>query len=157
MAKEIEITIYPSDLGPPDDELGIKEDDLKLFDTKANASLVQVFVDGKLTDPTKASEKSITVKRPSSNDETSTVVVATKRDKILNVLKYDGGKKIAVEGPADDKSALINALKEATVQIVGTVPKNERLIAAISQLVAALNQKSGAGRQPPNAGAQEGK
>ena len=94
MAKEITITIDKGDLGPADDEFGIGDNDLNLFDATANVSLVKVFVDGHLVDPTTVTEKSITLKLPVTPDsQSSTVVVTTKNEKILNVLKYDEGKK----------------------------------------------------------------
>jgi hypothetical protein len=117
MADEITITIDKNDLGPPESEFGITDDDLKLFDSKEDASLedaslVKVFVDGELVDPTTVTEQSITVKLPASADGMpSTVVVTTKRDKILNVLQYDGNKKIVVKDPPDDETTLKDIAK----------------------------------------------
>jgi hypothetical protein len=122
MADEITITIDKNDLGPPESEFGITDNDLKLFDSKEAASLVKVFVDGELVDPTTVTDQSITVKWPPSADGMpSTVVVTTKRDKILNVLQYEGNKKIVVKDPPDDESTLKD-IAEAIKKIAEAMP-----------------------------------
>jgi hypothetical protein len=122
MAEEITITIDKDDLGRADSEFGLTDDDLKLFDTKKKASLVKVFVDGKLTDPTAATEKSITVERPSGADgRASTVVVTTNDGKVLNVLRYEGNKKIQIKDPADDESTLKD-IADAIKKIAEAMP-----------------------------------
>jgi hypothetical protein len=132
MAKEITIIIDKSDLGPADDEFDITDDDLKLFDTKENVSLVNVFVDGHLVDPTTISEKSITVKRPfTSGSESSTIVVTTKSEKILNVLKYNENKKIEIKKPTDDEATL-KGIAEAIKRIADLMPLPSASAAATS-------------------------
>jgi hypothetical protein len=123
MAQEIEITIHADDLGRPEREFGINDDDLKLFAKDGNTPSVRVFVDGQLVDPTKATDKSITVKWPSGFEGgTSTIVVTTKRDKILNVLRYEGNQQIAIEDPADDETTLTN-IAEAIKRIADVMAR----------------------------------
>ena len=127
MADEITVTIDKNDLGPPAPEFGITDDDLKLFDSKEDASLVKVFVDGELVYPTTVTEtdKSITIKPPPSADgETSTIVMTTNDGKILNVLYYAGNKKIPVEDPADDETTLKDIAKaiKKIAEVMATPP-----------------------------------
>jgi len=122
MADEITVTIDKNDLGPPEPEVGITDDDLKLFDSKEHASLVKVFVDGELVYPTTVTEQSITVKwPPSAGGMPSTVVVTTKRDKVLNVLQYEGNKKTVVKDPPDDESTLKD-IADAIKKIAEAMP-----------------------------------
>jgi hypothetical protein len=112
MAEANTITIDKADLGSAQPEFGIYDDDLKLFDTKENAILVKIFVDGDLVHPTTATEDAITLKLPpGAYGEPSTVVVTTKRDKILNVLQYEGAKKIEVRDPPDEEGTLSDIAK----------------------------------------------
>jgi hypothetical protein len=110
MAEEIEITI--ADLGDAAPEFGIEETDLKLIADDKKTVLVKVYVDGKDVKPEKKTDESITIEPPPSADGgTSTIVVTTNDGKILNVLNYEGNKKIPVEDPADDETTLKDIAK----------------------------------------------
>jgi hypothetical protein len=129
-----EITIGQAYLGHETSEFGLTTNDLKLFD-EAGKIRVEVFVDGEFVRPEKKTEDSIVVKRPAgATGKTSTVVVAAKDGKLLNVLQYDGTKRIPPKDPAAEETALIKAIRNSTAQIV-----------------AAINSKKGAGRLPPEA------
>jgi hypothetical protein len=105
MADEVEIT--KADLGSAAAEFGITDDDLRLFANDKETVLIKAFVDGAFVEPTKKTDESVNVRlTPGVRDETSRIVMTTKDDKILNVLRYDGSKAIATKDPPDDASIL---------------------------------------------------
>jgi hypothetical protein len=105
MAQEIEIAINEADLGRADREFGLDKDDLKLFDAGGKIR-VNVLVDGEPAELAEGPHKSIIAKAPSPDGRRFSAVVIGKDGKILNVLRYEGNKKIPVEDPADDESTL---------------------------------------------------
>ena len=105
MAQEIEITINEADLGRPEPEFGIDKDDLRLFDANGKIS-VDVFVDGEPADLVEGPHKTINAMAPSPHASRFFVVVTGNDDKILNVLRYEGNKKVALKDPPDDESTL---------------------------------------------------
>ena len=105
MAQEIEIAINEADLGRADREFGLDKDDLKLFDAGGKIR-VNVFVDGEPAELAEGPHKSIIAKAPSPDGRRFSAVVIGKDGKILNVLRYEGNKKMPVEDPADDESTL---------------------------------------------------
>jgi hypothetical protein len=105
MAQEIEIAINEADLGRADREFGLDKDDLKLFDAGGKIR-VNVFVDGEPAELAEGPHKSIIAKAPSPDGRRLSAVVIGRDGKILNVLRYEGNKKIPVEDPADDESTL---------------------------------------------------
>jgi hypothetical protein len=105
MAQEIEIAINEADLGRADREFGLDKDDLKLFDAGGKIR-VNVLVDGEPAELAEGPHKSIIAKAPSPDGRRLSAVVIGKDGKILNVLRYEGNKKIPVEDPADDESTL---------------------------------------------------
>jgi hypothetical protein len=105
MAQDIEITINEADLGRADREFGLDKDDLKLFDADGKTS-VDVFVDGERASLAEGPHKSIIAKAPSPDGRKFSAVVTRKDGQILNVLRYEGNKKIPIEDPADDESTL---------------------------------------------------
>src|ERR1700722_6414788 len=105
MAQEIEIAINEADLGRADREFGLDKDDLKLFDAGGKIR-VNVLVDGEPAELAEGPHKSIIAKAPSPDGRRLSAVVIGRDGKILNVLRYEGNKKIAVEDPADDESTL---------------------------------------------------
>jgi hypothetical protein len=105
MAQEIEITINEADLGHAEREFGIDKDGLKLFDAGGEIS-VNVFVDGELAELAEGPHKSIIAKAPSLDGRRFFAVLTGNDGQILNVLRYEGDKKIPVEDPADDESTL---------------------------------------------------
>jgi hypothetical protein len=122
MAENDTITIDKTELGPVEPEFGIYADDLKLFDKKQNKKLVKVFVDGRLFASAAVTEQSITIPRPhGAYGEPSTVVVTTNRDEILNVLRYDGDKKIEIKDPPDEEATLKDIAK-AIAKIAEAMP-----------------------------------
>ena len=102
MAQEIEIAIKEADLGHAEREFGLDQDDLKLLDADGEIS-VNVFVDGELAELTKGPHKSIIAKAPSLDGKRFFAVVTGNDGQILNVLRYEGNKKIPIEDPADDE------------------------------------------------------
>jgi hypothetical protein len=135
MAEEITITIHKDDLGPAKREF---DDDLKLVDGKGTAR-VKVFINNKLADA-KATEESLVVKAPPRpvkvslrpQEDMLTVVVTTKEEKIIKVIKYEydpkekkfrksaGEPRDATSGsvkPHDSGSALIEAIGAAAQKI----------------------------------------
>jgi hypothetical protein len=105
MAQEIEIAINEADLGRADREFGLDKDDLKLFDAGGKIR-VNVFVDGEPAELAEGPHKSIIAKAPSPDGRRFSAVVTGKDGEILNVLRYEGNKKMPVEDPADDESTL---------------------------------------------------
>jgi hypothetical protein len=105
MAQEIEIAIREADLGHAEREFGLDKGDLKLFNASGKIS-VKVFVDGGSADLAEGPNKSIIATAPSPDGKRFIAVVTGKDGVILNVLHYEGNKRIAVEDPADDESTL---------------------------------------------------
>jgi hypothetical protein len=105
MAQEIDIAINEADLGPADREFGLEKDDLKLFDAGGKIS-VKVFVDGEPAELAEGPHKSVIAKAPSPEGRRFSAVVIGKDGEILNVLRYEGNKRVPVEDPADDESTL---------------------------------------------------
>jgi hypothetical protein len=105
MAQEIEIAINEADLGRADREFGVDKDDLKLFDAGGKIR-VNVLVDGEPAELAEGPHKSIIAKAPSPDGRRLSAVVIGRDGKILNVLRYEGNKKIPVEDPADDEWTL---------------------------------------------------
>jgi hypothetical protein len=105
MAQEIEIAINEADLGRADREFGLDKDDLQLFDAGGKIR-VNVLVDGEPAELAEGPHKSIIAKAPSPDGRRLSAVVIGRDGKILNVLRYEGNKKIPVEDPADDESTL---------------------------------------------------
>jgi hypothetical protein len=105
MAQEIDIAINEADLGRADREFGLEKDDLKLFDAGGKIS-VNVFVDGEPAELAEGPHKSIIVKAPSPEGRKFSAVVIGKDGEILNVLRYEGNKRVPIEDPADDESTL---------------------------------------------------
>jgi hypothetical protein len=105
MAQEIEIAINEADLGHAEREFGIDKDDLKLFNAGGKIS-VDVFVDGELAELAEGPHKSIIAKAPGPDGRRFFAVVTGHDGQILNVLRYEGNKKIPVEDPADDEATL---------------------------------------------------
>jgi hypothetical protein len=120
MAQEIEITINEADLGRAEPEFGIDKDDLRLFDADGKIS-VDVFVDGELAELAEGPHKSINAKAPSPHGRRFFVVVSGNDDKILNVLRYEGNKKIALKDPPDDESTLKD-IADAIKKIAEAMP-----------------------------------
>jgi hypothetical protein len=105
MAQEIDIAINEADLGRADREFGLEKDDLKLFDAGGKIS-VNVFVDGEPAELAEGPHKSVIAKAPSPEGRRFSAVVIGKDGEILNVLRYEGNKRVPVEDPADDESTL---------------------------------------------------
>jgi hypothetical protein len=105
MAQEIDIAINEADLGRADREFGLEKDDLKLFDAGGKIS-VNVFVDGEPAELAEGPHKSIIAKAPSPEGRKFSAVVIGKDGEILNVLRYEGNKRVPIEDPADDESTL---------------------------------------------------
>lgn len=136
MAEEITtITIRKDDLGPAKREF---DDDLELVDGKGTAR-VKVFINNKLADA-KATKESIIVKAPPRpvkasprpQEDMLTIVVTTKEEKIIKVIKYEYDPKekkfrksageprdagSASVKPDDSGSALIDAIGDAAQKI----------------------------------------
>ncbi len=120
MADEVEIT--RADLGPAEPEFGITDDDLKLFAADEETVLVKVFVDGEPVKPMKKTDESISIELPiGAHSEMSWIVVTTKDDNILNVMRYRGDKAIAIKDPPDDELTLKN-IAEAVKRIADAMP-----------------------------------
>jgi hypothetical protein len=139
MAEEITITIHKDHLRSGDRVFGIADDDFKLIDDKGNET-VKIFINNKLTEAV-VTKGSIVIKAPSprptkapprSAQDTLTVVVTTKQDKIIKILKFKYAPKEKKfkeplsqsrhAGPAsatseDSGSDLINAIGEAAQKI----------------------------------------
>jgi hypothetical protein len=105
MAQEIDIAINEADLGHAEPEFGLDKGGLKLFNAAGKIS-VNVFVDGGPADLKEGPNKSIIATTPSPDSKRFFAVVTGKDGEILNVLQYEGNKKIPVEDPADDESTL---------------------------------------------------
>ena len=102
MAQEIEIAIKEADLGHAEREFGLDKGDLKLFNAAGKIS-VNVFVDGERADLAEGPNKSILATAPSPGGKRFFTVLTGKDGEILNVLQYDGDKKIEIKDPPDDE------------------------------------------------------
>jgi hypothetical protein len=112
MPAEVPITIRQADLGPPQPDIALTKQDLELFDSKGGIR-VKVLVDGELITPTKSGDSIVFEAPLDLDDDMVTVVVTTKENKILNVLRYDEEGKPIADPAADDEEEGLEVVSKA--------------------------------------------